>query len=79
MQILLDDEVVGRAVSTKERAKPLFVSVGHKVSLDKSIEIVKNCMKQGHKLPEPIVIAQMLIKKKRFLWYLQSMLKKKLI
>jgi deoxyribonuclease V len=62
--IILGDEVVGRAVIAKEKAKPLFISVGHKVSLDKSIEIVKNCMREGHKLPEPIVIAQMLIKKK---------------
>jgi deoxyribonuclease V len=62
--IILDNDVVGRAVVIKEKTKPLFVSVGHEVSLDKGIEIVKSCMRPGHKLPEPIVIAQMLIKKK---------------
>lgn len=61
--IILDNEVVGRAILTKEKTKPLFVSIGHRVSLDKSIEIVKNCMKPEHKLPEPIILAQEIIKK----------------
>jgi len=61
--IILDNDVVGRAILIKEKAKPLFVSVGHKVSLDKSVEIIKNCMRQEHKLPEPIILAQGIIKK----------------
>ncbi len=32
--ILLDDEVVGRAVRTQPGVKPVFVSVGHHISLD---------------------------------------------
>ncbi len=32
--ILLDDEVVGRAVRTRPRVKPVFVSVGHRIALD---------------------------------------------
>ncbi|WP_235747745.1 deoxyribonuclease V [Nocardia coffeae] len=32
--ILLDDEVVGRAVRTQPGVKPVFVSVGHRISLD---------------------------------------------
>jgi deoxyribonuclease V len=62
--IILNEEVVGRALFTKEKTKPLFISVGHKISLDKSIEIVKNCMRQPHKLPEPLYLAHGLIKKK---------------
>jgi deoxyribonuclease V len=32
--ILLDDEIVGRAVRTQDGVKPVFVSVGHRISLD---------------------------------------------
>ncbi len=36
--ILLDDEVVGRAVRTQPGVKPVFVSVGHRISLDTACE-----------------------------------------
>ena len=61
--VILDNEVVGRAIVIKEKTKPLFVSIGHKVSLEKSIEIVKNCMRTSHKLPEPLYLAHLLVKK----------------
>ncbi|KYK24609.1 hypothetical protein AYK26_03470 [Euryarchaeota archaeon SM23-78] len=61
--IILDDEVVGKQVFTKEKAKPLFVSIGHKLSLDKSVEIVKKCIKPPHKMPEPLHIAHRIVKK----------------
>jgi len=62
--IILNEEVVGRALFTKEKTKPLFVSVGHKISLEKSVEIVKNCMRAPHKMPEPIYLAHEMMKKK---------------
>jgi len=61
--IILDNNVVGRAISIKEKAKPLFVSIGHNVSLDKGVEIVKNCMIINHNLPEPLHLAHILVKK----------------
>ena len=45
-------EVVGAAVS-REREKPIYVSVGHKVSLKRVIEIVKHCTR-NYRIPEPI-------------------------
>jgi deoxyribonuclease V len=60
--IILDNEVVGRAIIIKEKAKPLFVSVGHKVSLDKAVEVIKECMRPLHKLPEPLFLAHKLVK-----------------
>jgi deoxyribonuclease V len=45
-------EVVGAAVVT-DRKKPIYVSVGHKVSLKRAIEIVKHCT-QTHRIPDPI-------------------------
>ncbi|MEE8168348.1 MAG: endonuclease V [Candidatus Hydrothermarchaeales archaeon] len=50
---------VGYALRTKRDTKPIYVSPGHKVSLESSIEIVQACLKK-HKLPEPTRIAHQL-------------------
>ena len=46
-------EVVGAAIKKSENHKPIYVSIGHKVSLERAIEIVKHCMKSA-RVPEPI-------------------------
>ena len=46
-------EIVGAEVTTKSGAKPIYVSVGHKVSLETAIKIVKNCTR-NNRIPEPI-------------------------
>ena len=49
-------EVVGAIVTTKRGCKPLYVSVGHMVSLETAIKIVKHCT-QNNRIPEPILKA----------------------
>jgi deoxyribonuclease V len=49
-------EVVGAIVTTKRGCKPLYVSVGHMVSLETAIKIVKHCVHQ-HRISEPILKA----------------------
>ncbi len=51
-----NDEVVGAAVTTKRGRKPLYVSVGHMISLKTAIKIVKHCV-CGNRIPEPILKA----------------------
>lgn len=46
-------EVVGAALRTKERASPVYVSVGHRISLRTAIDYVLRCCR-GYRLPEPI-------------------------
>jgi len=46
-------EVIGAAVFTKPSRKPIYVSVGHKVSLETAIRLVLDCAKI-HRIPEPI-------------------------
>ena len=46
-------DVIGMAVKTHERADPLYVSIGHKVSLDLAVRLVLE-LSGKHKLPEPI-------------------------
>ncbi len=49
-------EIVGAVVETKAGRKPVYVSVGHKVSLERAIEVVKHCVRT-HRIPEPILTA----------------------
>ncbi len=51
--IVYENETVGAAVETKPGVKPIYVSVGHKISLMTAIEIVKRCTK-GYRVPEPV-------------------------
>jgi deoxyribonuclease V len=52
-------ETVGVALLTKNNAKPLYVSIGHMVSLEKAIEIVKHCT-LNNRIPQPILHAHTL-------------------
>ena len=49
-------QVVGSVVTTKEGAKPVYVSVGHLVSLATAVKIVKDCTRDS-RLPEPLLWA----------------------
>lgn len=49
-------EVVGAMIKTKSGCKPVYVSVGHMVSLETAISIVKHCT-VCTRIPEPILKA----------------------
>lgn len=51
--------IIGAEVITKSGTKPVYVSVGHKVSLERAIRIVKACTGR-YRIPEPIRRAHML-------------------
>jgi len=51
--IIHNESIVGAAVYTKLGVKPIYVSIGHKISLNTAVEIVKHCAK-GYRVPEPI-------------------------
>jgi deoxyribonuclease V len=55
--VVMEKEVRANKVVTKEHAKPVYVSPGHKISLKKSVEIVKTNVIEPHKLPEPLHLA----------------------
>ncbi|MBN2457595.1 endonuclease V [Candidatus Woesearchaeota archaeon] len=54
--VYIGKEAVGKVLDTKEKAKPIYLSPGHKVSLKSSLSVVKSCLKE-HKLPEPLHLA----------------------
>jgi len=56
-------EVVGAIVNTRRNAKPVFVSIGHMVSLETAIKIVLHCSKT--RVPEPTLQAHKLATEER--------------
>ncbi|MDO8056448.1 MAG: endonuclease V [Candidatus Hermodarchaeota archaeon] len=55
-EIYLEDELVGARVNSKKGYNPIFVSVGHRVSLPTAIKMTQACITK-YKLPEPIRLA----------------------
>jgi deoxyribonuclease V len=49
-------EVIGAALRTKPRVKPVFVSPGHLITLQESVEIMRQCMGR-YRIPEPTRLA----------------------
>lgn len=56
--IYVDKEARGYGLITREHANPIYISPGHKISLKTSLEVIKNCIRLPHKLPEPLHIAR---------------------
>ena len=55
--VYVDKEARAELVVTRKHSKPIYASPGHKISLKTSVEIVKNCLRFPHKLPEPLHLA----------------------
>ncbi|MBI2176597.1 endonuclease V [Candidatus Woesearchaeota archaeon] len=63
--IKVGKEIIGAEVKAKPHSKPLYVSVGHKVSLHTAVDVVTKTIRQPHKLPEPLHLAHRLADKAR--------------
>lgn len=50
-RITLDNEVVGAKLCRNEH-RPIYVSVGHKISLDTALEVIRSLL--NNRLPEPL-------------------------
>ena len=57
-------ERVGLALRTRENVKPVYVSIGHRLSLDVAVEAVLACCTQ-YRLPEPTRLADQLVGRQR--------------
>jgi len=51
-----DDEQIGCVVRTKNRVRPVFVSVGHKIDLASAVRVVL-ATGRGYRIPEPTRLA----------------------
>ena len=50
--LILDGECVGMVLRTRDRVKPIYVTSGHRVSVDTAVELVKLCV-DGFRIPKP--------------------------
>lgn len=49
-------ETIGAVIRTRDGVKPVYVSIGNKIDLDSSVDIVLECSK-GYRIPEPTRLA----------------------
>ena len=61
--LVQEGKVIGSVVTTKAGAKPIYVSVGHLVSLASAVRIVEHCVRSGW-MPEPLAVAHRIASKK---------------
>ena len=59
--LTVDGEIIGAAVRTRPGHSPLFVSIGHKISLDTAIWITLACCRHNRFMPEPTFQAHKLV------------------
>jgi deoxyribonuclease V len=57
-------ERIGMAVRTREGAAPVYVSVGHRISLATAVQIVLACAPR-YRIPEPVRQAHALVNRLR--------------
>ncbi len=55
-RIIVNEQVKGYALKTRDKALPIYVSPGHMIGLKKTLEITKKLL-TGNKLPAPIHLA----------------------
>ncbi len=53
-----EDEIIGYCVRTRDGVRPVYVSIGHRVSLATAVRLTLRCCRR-YRLPEPIRHAHM--------------------
>jgi deoxyribonuclease V len=53
------DETIGMVVRTRAGGAPIFVSIGHRVSLATAVQLALACCRPGVRLPEPTRLADL--------------------
>src|SRR3989344_3824127 len=62
-EVEVDNEVRAIKIASKEFAKPIYVSPGHKISLRTAFKITKEFLDGTHKLPAPLKLAHKYVNK----------------
>lgn len=45
-------EVIGTVLRTKRKTNPVYISPGHRITMEQSVDIIKQCV-AGYRIPEP--------------------------
>lgn len=62
--LIHEGRVVGVALRTRENVKPVFVSPGHRISMDRARGVIMGCCR-GYRLPEPTRRAHLAVNRLR--------------
>ncbi len=57
-------ELIGVALRSKKKCNPIYISPGNMISMEQSVEIIKNCI-HGYRIPEPTRQAHLLVNQVR--------------
>ncbi|MDS0526666.1 endonuclease V [Clostridium sp. SHJSY1] len=57
--IIINEEVYGRALRTREKVKPIFISCGNFIDLDTTMDITLNLINKESRLPIPVRLADL--------------------
>lgn len=63
--IIIHGDVFGRVLRTKKNVRPIFLSVGNKIDLETSMEVVKNMVNNESHVPLPTRLADLMTHEKR--------------
>jgi deoxyribonuclease V len=61
---VFDGVIVGTVLRTRDNAKPIFVTQGHRVSLKSAVLLVNQCL-DGFRIPKPTRAADQYVRKLR--------------
>jgi deoxyribonuclease V len=62
--LIHQDRQVGAVLRTRDRVKPLFISQGHRIGMERAIELVLACC-LGYRIPEPTRLAHLAVNRLR--------------
>lgn len=57
-------EQIGIALRTKQNCNPIYISPGHRISIQQSAQIIKTCS-LNYRIPEPTRLAHLLVNRER--------------
>ncbi len=59
--VILNNQIIGKCLKTQDNTKPIFVSIGHKITLEEATKWAINTSR--YRLPEPLRLADIYSKK----------------
>jgi len=62
--LIHDGKQIGAVLRTRDRVKPIFVSQGHRISLERAVDVVLRCTRR-YRIPEPVRRAHILVNEMR--------------
>ncbi len=62
-KIMFDFKIRGVAIRTKEFANPVYVTPGHNISIETSVDIVRKLIVEPYKMPLPLQLAHKYVNK----------------